>query len=95
MMNENRQCPGVPELCEHSQAVISRALEGIPTSFGVQTARDELGTCLPCVAEIDYQVRFKVAMAQQSTEHAPPSLQLRISEALGRVDLGGIDVTDL
>ncbi len=94
-MNENRQCPGVPELCEHSRSVISQALEGIPTPTGVQAARDELGACLPCVQEIDFQVRFKVAMSQQATDHAPPSLQLRITEALGRVDLGDIDVTDL
>lgn len=93
-MNE-KQCPGVPELCEHSQSVISQALEGFPTPAGVDAARTELSRCQPCVNQIDFQVRFKLAMSQRATDQAPPSLQLRITEALGRVDLGDIDVTDL
>lgn len=94
-MNNQESCPGIPEKCEHSRALISRVLEGIPDANNVAAARDELGHCLPCVQQIDFQVRFKVAMAQQATDQAPPSLQLRISEALGRVDLNDIDVTDL
>jgi hypothetical protein len=94
-MNENSSCPGVPELCEHSKALISQVLEGMPTIADVAAAQQELGHCLPCVQQIDFQVRFKTAMAQQATDTAPPALQLRISEALGRVDLGQIDVTDL
>jgi hypothetical protein len=94
-MSNGQSCPGIPEQCEHSRAVISQALEGVINPMGVDAARSELGHCFPCVQEIEFQVRFKLAMAERATEHAPPSLQLRISEALGRVDLGDIDVTDL
>ena len=94
-MTDNRNCPGVPDKCEHSLALISKLLEGMPNMAEAAAARDELGHCLPCVQKVDFQVRFKVAMAQHATEQAPPSLQLRITEALGRVDLADIDVTDL
>lgn len=88
-------CPGVPQNCEHSQALISRVLEGMLDPMAVTGAKGELAHCSPCLHEIDMQVRFKVAMAQQGTQKAPPALQLRISESLGRVDLSNIDVTDL
>lgn len=99
MMNEplepSRSCPGVPDLCEHSLSVISRMLEGVPEPGGIAAARQELGHCMPCVREIDMQLRFKQAVAQHCTEQAPMSLHRRISSALERVDLGAIDVTDL
>ena len=93
-MNNPHSCPGIPEQCEHSQALISQVLEGIPNPSIIDAARQELGHCMPCVQQIDFQVRFKVAMSQRATEQAPPSLQLRISEALGRVDLD-VSVEDL
>ncbi len=94
-MNRRSSCPGIPERCEHSQALISRVLEGIPDPAGIEAARQELAHCQPCIQEIDFQVRFKLAMCQNATDTAPESLQLRITEALGRVDLGDIDVGDL
>lgn len=93
-MNNQHSCPGIPERCEHSQALISQILEGIPNPSIVDAARHELGHCMPCVQQIDFQVRFKAAMSRHATEHAPPSLQLRITEALGRVDLD-VGVHDL
>ena len=93
-MNNQHSCPGIPEQCEHSQALISQVLEGIPNSSIIDAARQELGHCMPCVQQIDFQVRFKVAMSQRATEQAPPSLQLRITEALGRVDLD-VGIEDL
>ena len=93
-MNNQHSCPGIPEQCEHSQALISQVLEGIPNPSTIDAARQELGHCMPCVQQIDFQVRFKVAMAQRATDQAPPSLQLRISEALGRVDLD-VSIEDL
>ena len=94
-MTNQHSCPGIPDQCEHSQALISQVLEGIPDLSTIAAAREELSRCLPCVQQIDFQVRFKVAMSQRATDQAPPSLQLRITEALGRVDLNDIDVTDL
>ena len=88
-------CPGVPDLCEHSQSLMSQILEGRPDPARVDAARHELGHCLPCVARIDLQMRYKAAMLEHSIETAPPSLQLRISDTLRRVDLGEIDVGDL
>lgn len=94
-MNPDPTCPGIPEQCEHSQALISRVLEGMLDPSMVNTAKAELSHCSPCLQKIDLQVRFKAAMSQKTTEQAPPSLQMRITESLGRVDLSGIDVTDL
>jgi hypothetical protein len=94
-MNEQRSCPGIPEQCEHSRAVMSRVLEGFPDSGIVEAAQRELSQCLSCLQQIDFEVRFKLAMSQRATDQAPPSLQLRISDALGRIDLSEIDVTDL
>jgi hypothetical protein len=88
-------CPGVPELCEHSQSLLSQVLEGMPDPARVDAARHELGHCLPCVSRIDLQMRYKAAMLEQSIETAPLSLQLRISDTLRRIDLGEIDVNDL
>lgn len=93
-MNNQHSCPGIPEQCEHSQALISQVLEGIPNPSIIDAARQELGRCMPCVQEIDFQVRFKAAMSQRATEQAPPSLQLRITDALGRVDLD-VGIEDL
>ncbi len=94
-MNEKRSCPGIPEQCEHSRSVISRVLEGVPDAGIIAAAQQEVSQCLPCVQQIDFEVRFKLAMSQRATDQAPPSLQLRISDALGRIDLSEIDVTDL
>lgn len=92
---DNNSCPGVPDKCEHSQAVISKLLEGMPGVDEVGAARNKLAHCLPCLQKVDFQYRFKLAMSQYASEEAPLSLQLRITEALGRVDLSGIEVTDL
>ncbi len=94
-MKQPHSCPGIPDKCEHSAAVISQVLEGIPSPSAVDSARQELAHCLPCVQKIDFQVRFKVAMAQRATDEAPPLLQLRVTEALGRVDLSEVDIADL
>lgn len=94
-MNDKTSCPGIPEQCEHSQAVISQALEGIPTTSVVDAARAELGQCFPCVQQIDLQIRFKLTVVERAPDQAPASLQLRITEALGRVDLGDVEVADL
>jgi len=94
-MNRDQSCPGIPETCEHSQALVARVLDGVLDPSTIEAARQELGHCAPCLRHIDVQVQFKVAMAQKTTEQAPASLQLRITESLGRVDLSSIDVTDL
>lgn len=94
-MTDQYSCPGIPEQCEHSRALISQVLEGIPDLTIIAAARQDLEHCFPCVQQIDFQVRFKLAMAQRATDQAPPQLQLRISEALGRIDLSEISVTDL
>ena len=70
-MTDNPSCPGVPDKCEHSRAVISKVLEGMPDMAEAEAARAELGHCLPCVQQVDFQVRFKVAMAQQSDRAGP------------------------
>ncbi len=90
--------PGLPtgrHRCEDTPAFILRALEGIPNPSTIEAVRRVLAVCPPCVGALDVEIRFKLAMCQRATDKAPPSLQLRISETLRRVDLGDIDVTDL
>ena len=81
--------------CEDSPQLILRALDGIPNPQVIQSVRDTFGTCTQCSNALDIEIRFKLAMAQQITIKAPPSLQVKISESLKRNDLGDITVTDL
>ena len=81
--------------CAETPALVLRALEGIPSPALIDAVRQRLEPCPPCIDALDREMRFKIAMSQRTTEKAPPSLQLRISESLQRIDLSGIDVTDL
>ncbi|MBG01138.1 MAG: hypothetical protein CL470_02585 [Acidimicrobiaceae bacterium] len=81
--------------CEESPALITQALEGAPNPQLIQAVRNHLGGCMQCLNALDLEIRFKLAMAQRATDKAPPSLQLRISESLQRIDLGDITISDL
>tara|TARA_Y100000590_G_C15677070_1_gene998444 strand:- start:244 stop:582 length:339 start_codon:yes stop_codon:yes gene_type:complete len=81
--------------CTDSPQLILRALDGIPNPQIIQSVRDSFGSCLQCNNALDLEIRFKLAMSQQETVKAPPSLQLKISESLQRIDLGDISVNDL
>ncbi|MEG3586890.1 MAG: hypothetical protein VX353_06330 [Actinomycetota bacterium] len=84
-----------PHRCEESPQLILQALDGIPSPHAIQSVREHFGTCIQCNTALDIEIRFKLAMAQQVTVKAPPSLQLKISESLQRIDLGDISITDL
>ena len=81
--------------CEESPALIIQALEGVPNPQLIQAVRNHFGACIQCLNALDLEIRFKLAMAQRATDKAPPSLQLRISESLQRIDLGDITISDL
>jgi hypothetical protein len=81
--------------CEDSPALIMQVLEGVPNPHLIQVVRTHFGSCLQCQNALDLEIRFKLAMAQRVTDKAPPSLQLRISESLQRIDLGDITISDL
>ena len=81
--------------CEDSAALITQALEGVPNPQLIQAVRNHFGTCMQCLNALDLEIRFKLAMAQRATDKAPPSLQLRISESLQRIDLKDITISDL
>ena len=81
--------------CEESPQLILQALDGIPNPQVIQSVREHFGTCTQCKTALDVEIRFKLAMSQQATVKAPPSLQLKISESLQRIDLGDISITDL
>jgi len=81
--------------CEESPQLILQALDGIPNPQVIQSVREYFGTCTQCKTALEVEIRFKLAMAQQATVKAPPSLQLKISESLQRIDLGDISITDL
>ncbi len=81
--------------CEDSAVLITQALEGVPNPQLIQAVRSHFGTCVQCLSALDLEIRFKLAMAQRATDKAPPSLQLRISESLQRIDLKDITISDL
>ena len=81
--------------CEDSEKLIMRVLDGIPNPSVIQSVRNHFGMCVQCTNAFEIEIRFKLAMAQKDTVKAPPSLQLKISETLQRVDLGDITISDL
>ncbi|MCQ3809206.1 MAG: hypothetical protein KTV68_01480 [Acidimicrobiia bacterium] len=93
-MSSERQCLGVPNQCDYSRELITRALDGQPTLESIGHVRVELANCLPCVLVLDVEVRFKLAMSQACRESAPAELQVRITETLQRVVLDDLDIED-
>jgi len=91
----NNQCPGVPEQCDHARQVIGAALDGFVGSSRLTILRTELDHCRPCLQAFDLEMRFRVVMSQGCIEKAPIELRVRITEALARIDLNEVDVTDL
>lgn len=81
--------------CEDAPSLIMQVLDGVPNPQLIQTVRVHFGSCLQCQNALDLEIRFKLAMAQRATDKAPPSLQLRISESLHRIDLKDITISDL
>ncbi|MBN39291.1 MAG: hypothetical protein CL457_01265 [Acidimicrobiaceae bacterium] len=81
--------------CEDSKMLITQALEGVPNPQLIQAVRSHFSGCIQCLSALDLEIRFKLAMAQRATDKAPPSLQLRISESLQRIDLKDITISDL
>ena len=81
--------------CEDSKMLITQALEGVPNPQLIQAVRSHFGGCVQCLSALALEIRFKLAMAQRATDKAPPSLQLRISESLQRIDLKDITISDL
>ena len=88
-------CSGAPGACLHAAQRIMQAAEGIPDPARIAALRRELESCAPCVAAFDLQLNVQQLVALHCREQAPESLRIRISETLQRIDLGGIDVTDL
>ncbi len=93
-MSSERHCLGVPNQCDYSRELITRALDGQPTLESIGHLRIELANCLPCVQALDVEVRFKLAMSQACRESAPTDLQVRITETLQRVVLDDLDIQD-
>ena len=81
--------------CEDSKMLITQALEGVPNPQLIQAVRSHFGGCIQWLSALDLEIRFKLAIAQRATDKAPPSLQLRISESLQRIDLKDITISDL
>ena len=93
-MSSERHCLGIPNQCDFSRELITRALDGQPTLESISHVRVELADCIACVQVLDVEVRFKLAMGQACRESAPASLQIRITETLQRVVLDDLDIQD-
>ena len=93
-MSSERHCLGIPNQCDYSRELITRALDGQPTLESISHVRFELADCIACVQVLDVEVRFKLAMGQACRESAPASLQIRITETLQRVVLDDLDIQD-
>lgn len=88
-------CPGIPEDCNHARRVLDDAMNGFVVAPRLVELRNELGHCAPCVNTFDLEMQFRATMSQRCPEQAPPELHLRIADALQRVDLSHVDITDL
>ena len=93
-MSSDRHCLGIPNQCDYSRELITRALDGQPTLESISRVRVELANCFACVQVLDVEVRFKLAMSQACRESAPADLQVRITETLQRVVLDDLDIQD-
>lgn len=93
-MNANR--PLQPhEPCAEAKKCIAEALDGVKSVESLSGLRAQLAHCPPCVRALDLELHFRAAMAQRCRDQAPLGLQHRIVQAMERVDLTQIDVTDL
>ena len=88
-------CNSDPRSCGLAIQAVNSALDGFVPAVQLAQLRGGINDCLPCVQAFDMQIQFRVAMAQGCHEAAPESLKIRISEAMQRIDLSQIDVTDL
>lgn len=92
-MSDN--CPGIPEDCDHARRVLEDAMNGFVIAPKLIELRTEIGHCAPCVHTFDLEIRFRAAMSERCPESAPAELRIRITEALSRVDLGKVNISDL
>jgi anti-sigma factor (TIGR02949 family) len=89
------QCPGIPEDCDHARRVLEAAMNGFVLAPKLMALRTELAHCSLCVNTFDVEMQFRSTMSQRCPEQAPAELRVRIFEALERVDLRNVDVSDL
>ena len=95
MSGPPQDCPGNPNDCRHASMLLLAAAEGIPDPARTAALRSRLAGCEPCVEAFDLQMNVQSLLALHCREQAPETLRIRISETLRRIDLSGIDVTDL
>lgn len=91
----HEDCPGVPYDCDGAMKRITAALDGRVTEQRITELLVEFDDCAPCVRAFRLEVRIQHTLSESCHEEAPPELRARISEALTRIDLSGIEVTDL
>lgn len=91
----HEDCPGVPYDCEGAMRRITSALDGRVTEQRLSELLAEFGDCAPCVRAFRLEVRIQHTLHDSCHTEAPPHLRTRIAETLSRIDLTGIDVTDL
>jgi anti-sigma factor (TIGR02949 family) len=89
------KCPGIPEDCDHARRVLEDAMNGFVIAPKLIELRTEIGHCAPCVHTFDLEIRFRATMSERCAEQAPAELRIRVTEALSRVDLGKVNITDL
>lgn len=89
------KCPGIPEDCDHARRVLEDAMNGLVIAPKLMALRNEIGHCAPCVHTFDLEIRFRVAMSERCPERAPAELRIRVTEALSRVDLSNVNISDL
>ena len=91
----HEDCPGVPYECAGALARFEELLDGQMTAAKAARIRGLFDECQPCLAAYDVQIKLHVELTAQCHEAAPPELKNRIGEALERIDLSQLDVTDL
>lgn len=91
----HEDCPGIPYECEGALSRFEKALDGKVTPSELAKIRSQFDHCQPCLVAWDVQLKVHGTLSEECREAAPPSLMGRIGDALDRVDLSQVEVTDL
>jgi mycothiol system anti-sigma-R factor len=91
----HEDCPGVPYECAGALARIEQALDGQITPTRAAEIRLQFEECQPCLVAYDIELKLHVTLSEECREAAPVDLRGRIGEALARIDLMQIEITDL
>jgi mycothiol system anti-sigma-R factor len=70
--------------CDKASFRVYRYLDGELTIWRRWTIRRHLDRCPPCAQGFDFEVELRQVVSMKCRDEAPPDLERRIAEALGK-----------